>query len=74
MTNRREIQLMKRRDFEQHLEHHRCVFEREGARHTVFRNAGTGKRSTVPRHTELKKGLVVRICRDLDIPSSFKGD
>jgi YcfA-like protein. len=63
---------MKRRDFEQHLALHGCVFLREGTRHTVFTNPAVGKNSTVPRHTELRTGLVVKICRDLEIPPPFR--
>jgi len=63
---------VKRREFEQHLAAHGCMLAREGARHSVFRNRGNGMQSTVPRHTELKRGLIIKICKDLEIPDPFK--
>ncbi len=62
---------MKRREFERHLRENRCVFAKEGARHTIFVNSKNGKVAAVPRHTELKKELVRRVCRDLEIPDPF---
>lgn len=58
---------MKRVDLIRHLEAQRCVFIREGGVHTVYRNLVTGKQSTVPRHREIKEGLVRKICRDLGV-------
>jgi mRNA interferase HicA len=63
---------LKRRDFIKHLENHGCMFAREGARHTVFFNPANKKTSSVPRTKEdLKKGLVLSVCRTLEIPSPF---
>ncbi|HUP59126.1 MAG TPA: type II toxin-antitoxin system HicA family toxin [Thermoanaerobaculia bacterium] len=62
---------MKRREFEQHLAQHGCVFAREGARHTAFLNPRNGRIAAVPRHTELKKGLVRAVCKVLEIPDPF---
>jgi mRNA interferase HicA len=59
---------MKRHDVEAHLESHGCRFAKEGSRHTVFLNPLNNKTSTVPRHREVKRGLVFKTCRDLDIP------
>lgn len=64
---------MKRRDFERHIESHGCAFSREGAHHAVFVNLASGKHSTVPRHNELRRGLVIKICKDLEIPIPLKG-
>ena len=44
---------------------------REGRKHAVFINSANGKLSTVPRHTEIKRGLSIKICKDLQIPSPF---
>jgi mRNA interferase HicA len=59
---------VKRIDLIRHLEANGCRFDHEGGNHTVYRNAATGKPSTVPRHREIKQGLVRKICRDLGIP------
>jgi mRNA interferase HicA len=61
---------VKRKDFIRHLETNGCVFAREGARHTVFVNTANKKTSSVPRtKNDLKKGLVLGVCRWLEIPS-----
>ena len=56
------------RDLIRYLEEHGCVFLREGARHTVYKNLDNGLLSAVPRHRQVKRGLVRKICADLDIP------
>jgi len=58
---------MKRADLIRHIKSHGCVFVREGAKHSVFRNPSSGASSTVPRHREIKKHLVRKICNDLGI-------
>jgi predicted RNA binding protein YcfA (HicA-like mRNA interferase family) len=58
---------MKRRDLIRHLEQHGCTLLREGAKHSVYVNALTGKSSTVPRHREINAFLARKICRDLEI-------
>lgn len=62
---------MKRRDFEHHLREHGCVFGKEGARHTTFVNPRNRRSASVPRHTEIKKGVVFGICKWLEIPDPF---
>ena len=59
---------MKRLDLVRHLERHGCELEREGARHSVWRNAARRKISTVPRHREINDWLARKICRDLELP------
>jgi mRNA interferase HicA len=59
---------MKRREFLRHLQRHGCILLREGADHSLYANAATGKLSTVPRHQELNDLLVRKICNDLQIP------
>lgn len=64
---------MKRRDFERHLSRHGCEFVKEGGRHTIFVNPRNGQIASVPRHTELKKGLVRAVCKVLEIPDPVSG-
>lgn len=59
---------MKRRDLVRHLEQHGCVLKREGGNHSVFVHLEKKTLSAVPRHTEINDYLVVKICRDLEIP------
>jgi mRNA interferase HicA len=58
---------MKRTELIRHLEAHGCYFVREGRRHTVYKNSETGAYSSVPRHKEIKRSLVRKICDDLGI-------
>jgi len=58
---------MKRRDLVKHLLKERCIFIREGAKHSVFFNPLVKKSSTVPRHTEIDSFLAKKICRDLGV-------
>lgn len=62
---------MKRRDLIKHLIKNRCIFIREGARHSVFFNPLMGRTSTVPRHNEIDNHLAEKICKDLGV-KSFK--
>ena len=41
---------MKRRDFIRHLQQQGCVLDREGGRHTIYRNPANGRCAAVPRH------------------------
>ncbi len=52
----------------QHLQLHGCGFHHEGGRHTTVFNAANNHKSRVPRHREIKRGLVREICRQLGIP------
>ena len=58
---------MKRRDFIKHLEKNNCHLLREGAKHSVYQNIKTNKKTTVPRHSNLDKDLVNLICKQLEI-------
>ncbi len=64
---------MKRRDLLAHLTAQGCTLLREGARHSWWHSPNTGKRSAVPRHTEVNNHLARKICRDLgvDEPERF---
>ena len=59
---------MKRRQFLDHLADHGCELRREGSKHSIFQNLSTGKRTSVPRHTEIDNLTARKICRQLDIP------
>jgi predicted RNA binding protein YcfA (HicA-like mRNA interferase family) len=59
---------LKRRELIRHLQANGCELLREGGRHSVFVNRANRKVSTVPRHSEVKDFLALKICRDLEIP------
>jgi len=58
---------MKRKVIIQYLLRNKCVFIREGAKHSVFFNPLMRKSSTLPRHNEIDDFLAKKICRDLGI-------
>jgi hypothetical protein len=60
---------VKRRDLEQHLRQHGCRLGRHGRGHDIWENVRIGSDSSVPRHREVKPGLVRKICKDLQIPA-----
>ena len=60
---------MKRRDLLAHLTANGCQLVREGAKHSWWGNPANGRRSAVPRHSEISEYLARKICRDLDIPA-----
>jgi len=60
---------MKRRDLINHLKLNGCELLREGIRHSWWQNPEQNKRSSVPRHTEVKNNLEKKICKDLGIQS-----
>jgi predicted RNA binding protein YcfA (HicA-like mRNA interferase family) len=53
---------MKRRDFIRHLERQGCVLDREGGRHSIYRNPANGQSAAVPRHREIKDTTARTIC------------
>ncbi len=59
---------MKRTDLIRHLNANGCVLVREGAKHTIYKNPANGAFTSIPRHTEVKKNLVYKICDDLGVP------
>ena len=59
---------MKRTEILKHLNEHGCVFLREGGCHSWWSNPALNKRSSVPRHTEIRDHLARKICKDLGIP------
>jgi len=60
---------MKRKELLKYLRSHGCEFLREGGRHSWWHNPILNKRSSAPRHNEMKDILVRKICKDLGIPS-----
>ena len=58
---------MKRRDLIAHLHAQGCILVREGARHTWYGNPANGRRTAVPRHSEISDILCRKICRDLGV-------
>jgi len=59
---------LKRRDLERHLLAHGARLLREGANHSVW-GLDAERSTAVPRHREVAFQLVVKICRDLEIPA-----
>jgi mRNA interferase HicA len=59
---------VKRRALLAHLNAYGCTLVREGAKHSWWGNPASGRRSAVPRHSEVDDLLVRKICRDLGIP------
>ncbi|HEY3322613.1 MAG TPA: type II toxin-antitoxin system HicA family toxin [Planctomycetota bacterium] len=59
---------MKRRDLIRHLTSHGCAFDREGRRHTIYRNSASGRCAAVPRHREVQDTTARSICDELMIP------
>jgi hypothetical protein len=59
---------VKRNQLVKHLKASDCEIYGEGAKHSKFRNKATGKKSTVPRHTEIDNDLAKDICKQLGVP------
>ncbi len=59
---------MKRKELLRYLKTQGCEFVREGASHSWWHNPELNKRSSVPRHSEIKDNLARKICKDLGIP------
>lgn len=60
---------MKRRDLEAHLRKHGCFPHHHGGKHDVWVNATSLRQTSIPRHRELKLGLVAGVCKKLGVPS-----
>ncbi|HEX7446034.1 MAG TPA: type II toxin-antitoxin system HicA family toxin [Pirellulales bacterium] len=60
---------MKRTDFIRHLRLQGCYLDREGGRHSIYRNPANGRCAAVPRHREIKESLARAICGQLGIPT-----
>lgn len=58
---------MKRSALLIHLRRHGCVLKREGSRHSLWMNPGTGAMEAVPRHAEIPDRLARKICNGLGV-------
>lgn len=58
---------MKRYKLVRHLHKHGCELLREGGKHSWYLNPEQNKRSSLPRHNEIKDILANKICRDLGV-------
>jgi hypothetical protein len=59
---------VKRNQFILHLQNNHCTLHRNGAKHDIYQNKITLKKTTVPRHPQLDKNLCNLICKQLEIP------
>ena len=59
---------MKRRDLEKHLRKHGCELHHHGGDHDMWINMRNDEQTAVPRHAEIKFGLICAICKQLDVP------
>jgi mRNA interferase HicA len=62
---------MKYKELARYLNGKNCYFLKEGGEHEIWINHGSGLKSSVPRHKEIKRGTIRGICRDLDISAPF---
>lgn len=58
---------MKRSELLKYLRSQGCKLLREGAKHSWWCNPLENKRSSIPRHHEIKNVLVQKICKDLGV-------
>jgi predicted RNA binding protein YcfA (HicA-like mRNA interferase family) len=56
---------MKRRDLEKRLRRAGCYLKREGSAHSLWTNPKTGVVEAVPRHSEIKEHLALKILKSL---------
>jgi len=45
---------VKRNQFLTHVQNNKCYLHRNGAKHDIFQNSITKKKTTVPRHPDLR--------------------
>ena len=58
---------MKRNDFIKILSDNGVVFFRSGSKHDIYRQNMTGKKVSVPRHSEIDNILVQEILKEVKI-------
>jgi mRNA interferase HicA len=58
---------MKRNKLLKYLHSQGCDLLREGSKHSWWYNPVLNKRSAIPRHSEVKDILAVKICKDLGV-------
>ena len=59
---------MRRRDLLSHLREHGCQFVREGREHSIWEHPVTKRRTSVPRHREIRDYTAQRIFKQLGVP------
>ncbi|MGH2355067.1 MAG: type II toxin-antitoxin system HicA family toxin [Chloroflexota bacterium] len=60
--------MIKRRELERYLRDNGCAPLREGAKHSIWHNPQTGRRTSIPRHRDLPLTTARAICAQLGIP------
>ncbi len=58
---------MKRGELIRLLVKHQCHLQRHGANHDIYINPRNGRKSPIPRHSEIKDSLAKLILKQLDI-------
>jgi mRNA interferase HicA len=58
---------VKRQELVSHLQRQGCHLEREGGRHSIYKNPANGASVPVPRHAEIENRLARKICQQLAI-------
>jgi len=58
---------MNRGALERHLRAHGCNVKREGENYTIWVNFASNLTAPIPRHQEIKIGLVHKICKMLGV-------
>lgn len=58
---------MKRRDLIRELVNAGCYLKRHGSSHDIYVNPNNGKKTPVPRHSEIKESLASLIRRQLGL-------
>ncbi|MFZ2632851.1 MAG: type II toxin-antitoxin system HicA family toxin [Desulfosalsimonadaceae bacterium] len=58
---------MKRNKLLLYLQSQGCELLREGGKHSWWQNVALNKRSAIPRHSEIKDILALKICKDLGV-------
>jgi predicted RNA binding protein YcfA (HicA-like mRNA interferase family) len=56
---------MKRNDFIKILANNGVFFFRSGSKHDIYRQSTTGKRVSIPRHSEIDNILIKEILKEL---------
>ena len=59
---------MKRNQLIKYIIENGCIFKREGSNHSIYMNLQTGKRTAIPRHSEIKDTFCNEICKQLGVP------
>jgi len=55
-----------RKDFERRLRIAGCYLKREGGSHSLWINPRMGRIEALPRHTEIKEPLAIKILKEME--------